>query len=375
MKPTATLFFAFLPLITLGQSPVSTDIVEKASKSVVLIKGVIDGGTVSGSGFLLSSDGKIATNVHVIRDMKSGGVQLQSGEVYDSFTVLAFDDRKDIAIIKIPGFDLPAIELGNSNDLKPGEPVMAIGSPQGIPGGAALQGTVTAGVVSAIRDDLLSREFKVIQTDAAVNPGNSGGPLLSGKGQAVGIIEYKVLNTEGLHFAIPINYLRGLMSSTEKAMTLAEFRASLSVAPVDAFKGTESFPTRWKSLVTGHTFTLRKDSDVVYAERAFSDAQRQMGNFSSVELHKDKDGYTGKEHLILVGSYFFWGSPGVNRCTFDYDFLITSLSASRIEGQILEPPPDADFEIRECAYYSVKGGKATSKVAPRSWQKFVWIPQ
>jgi putative serine protease PepD len=131
-SPLATLLFAFLPSITLGQSaPVATDIVEKVSKSVVLFRGVTDGGTVFGSGFLISTDGKIATNVHVIRDMKSGGVQLQSGEVFDSFTVLAFDDRKDIAIVKILGFDLPAVELGNSNDLKAGESVMAIGSPQG----------------------------------------------------------------------------------------------------------------------------------------------------------------------------------------------------------------------------------------------------
>ena len=357
-------------LVAFGQSvPTSTDMVAVASKSVVLLKGVTDSGTVLGSGFILSSDGKIATNVHVIREMKSGGVQLQSGEVFDTFTVLAFDDRKDIAIIKIPGFDLPAVELGNSNDLKPGESVMAIGSPQG------LQGTVTAGVVSAIRDDPFSGGYKVIQTDAAANPGNSGGPLLNAKGQVVGIVTKKLKSSEGLNFAVPINYLRGLMNSTDKASTLSEFRASLSNAPVDAFTGSESFPAKWKSLVTGHVFTVRKGPDVVYAERVFSDAQRQMGNFSSIELHKDKDGYSGKQHLILVGSYFFFCSQGVNRCTFDYDFVVTSLSPSRIEGRNFGPPPDSDFEIRECAYYSVKGGKATSKVAPRTWQNFVWIPE
>jgi S1-C subfamily serine protease len=369
MKPTATLLFAFLASIALGQNAASADVVEKASKSVVFIGGLTDGGAVSGSGSLLSSDGKIATNVHVIRDMQSGGVQLQSGEVFDSFTVLAFDDRRDIAIIKILGFDLPAVELGNSNDLKTGEAVMAIGSPKG------LQGTVTAGVVSAIRDDVRSRRFKVIQTDAAVNPGNSGGPLLNAKGQVVGIVEYSLADTEGLHFAIPINDLRGLMSSTDKAMTLGEFRAILSNAPVDAFKGSESFPTKWKSLANGDRFTIRKEPDVVYVERVFSAAQKQMGNFASIELHKDKDGYSGKEHRISVGSYWFWGSTGVNRCTFDYDFVVTSLSVSRIEGRILEPPPDSDFEVRECAYYTVKGGKATSKVAPRGWHNFVWIPE
>jgi S1-C subfamily serine protease len=124
---TEILLFAFLPVAILEQSsPVTTDVVEMASKSVVLLKGVTGEGAVLGSGFIISTDGKIATNVHVIREMKSGGIQLQSGELFDSFTILAFDARKDIAIVKIPGFDLPAIELGNSNDLKVGERVMAI---------------------------------------------------------------------------------------------------------------------------------------------------------------------------------------------------------------------------------------------------------
>jgi S1-C subfamily serine protease len=100
-------------LAAFGQNRGSIDIVAVASKSVVLLKGVTDTGTVLGSGFVLSSDGKVATNLHVIREMKPGGVQLASGEVYDNLLVLAFDDRKDLAIVKIAGFDLPAIELGN----------------------------------------------------------------------------------------------------------------------------------------------------------------------------------------------------------------------------------------------------------------------
>src|SRR5580704_11455373 len=109
-----TLSFALLASVGFGQT------VEKAQRSVVTFRGVTNAGTVLGSGFLLSADGKIATNLHVIRDMKSGAVQLASGEVFDSFTVLAFDDRKDLAIVKIPGFDLPAIDLGNSNEVLAG---------------------------------------------------------------------------------------------------------------------------------------------------------------------------------------------------------------------------------------------------------------
>jgi hypothetical protein len=355
------LLFAVLPLVTLGQNPVSTEIVEKTLKCVVLLKGAADGGTILGSGFLLSADGKIATNVHVIRDMKSGGVQLQSGEVFDSFTVLAFDDRKDIAIIKILGFDLPAVELGNSNELKAGEPVMAIGSPQG------LQGTVTAGVVSAIRDDPFSGGYKVIQTDAAANPGNSGGPLLNGKGQVVGIVTSKLKASEGLNFAVPVNYLRGLMNSTDKATTLAEFRANLSAAPADVFKpSAESFPAKWKSLATGNSFTIRREPDVVYAERVYSDAQREAGNFASIELRKDKDGYSGKEHVIAIGSYWnrLRARWETNRCVLDFDMVVSNLSGIRIEGRMLNVPQDSKLDFKKCSFDK-----------PYAWQNFVWIPQ
>src|SRR5450432_3540538 len=193
--------------IAFGQTAVSAQspldgpsIVAKTSPAVVLIKGVSSNGTILGSGLIVSADGKIATNLHVIRDLKTAGVQLASGEIFDHVSVLAFDDRKDLAIIKIAGFDLPTVELGNSNDIRSGERVVVIGSPRG------LQGTVTTGVVSAVRDDPAGAGFKLIQTDASINPGNSGGPLLNDRGQAIGVVTWKLRGSEGLNFAVPINY-------------------------------------------------------------------------------------------------------------------------------------------------------------------------
>lgn len=349
---------AILGLASFGQ-PVPTDVVERASKSVVLFKGLTHSGTVLGSGFVLSTDGKIATNLHVIRQMTSGGVQLASGEVYDSFTILAFDERKDIAIVKIPAFDLPQIDLGNSNDLKIGEAVMAIGSPNG------LQGTVTTGVVSAIRDDPFSGGYKVIQTDAASNPGNSGGPLLNDKGQVIGVLTSKLRDSEGLNFAVPINYVRGLMNSIEKAMTLAELRAALSATPADAFKSAEAFPINWKSITTGHKFRIRKETDVVYVELIESDAEKQVGAFTSDELHKGKDGYSGTEHTSFLGQYYnrVFARWDTNRCgPFEFSLEVTVLTESRIEGRVLIPPK---VDFRKCTYDK-------KSVA---WQNFVWIPE
>jgi serine protease Do len=113
----------------------------------------------------------IVTNLHVIRDMQTGNVQLANGESFDSVSVLAIDEHRDLAIVQIAGFNLSTLELGNSDVLTVGEPLVIVGSPRG------LEGTVTAGILSSVRDS--GDGFKVLQTDAAVNPGNSGGPLVN----------------------------------------------------------------------------------------------------------------------------------------------------------------------------------------------------
>lgn len=204
-----------------GQATLTTSqIAKRVAPSVVVIHGKTDSGEVLGSGFIISKDGKIVTNFHVIRDLKTATVQLASGEIFDSISVVATDERRDLAIIQIAGFDLPALNMGNSNNLSVGEPVVIVGSPQG------LEGTVTAGVLSSIRDS--GNGFKVLQTDAAVNPGNSGGPLINSKGQVIGVVSFKLRFSEGLNFAVPSNYVSGLMNAPHEPMTLDRMRSSLS---------------------------------------------------------------------------------------------------------------------------------------------------
>jgi hypothetical protein len=111
--------------------------------------------------------------------------------------------------------------LGNSNSLTVGEPVVIVGSPRG------LNGTVTAGILSSVRDS--GDGYNVLQTDAAVNPGNSGGPLVNGKGQAVGVVAFKFRSSEGLNFAVPINYVSGLLNELHEPISLEEMRTSLTV--------------------------------------------------------------------------------------------------------------------------------------------------
>ena len=156
----------------------------------------------TGSGFIISSDGVILTNAHVVEGADEIRIRLTDNREF-SGKVLGLDKKTDIAVVKIEAKDLPVLKIGSSEQLKVGEWVAAIGSPFG------LDNTVTAGIVSAKSRALPSEEYvPFIQTDVAVNPGNSGGPLFNMKGEVVGI-NSQIFSTSGgfmgLSFSIPID--------------------------------------------------------------------------------------------------------------------------------------------------------------------------
>ena len=155
-----------------------------------------------GSGFIISPDGLILTNHHVVDGADEIKVHLTDDREFNA-KVIGNDAKTDVAVIKIDGKDLPCVKLGNSKDVKVGEWVAAIGAPFG------LENTVTSGIVSAKSRNLPSDQFvPFIQTDAAVNPGNSGGPLFNMKGEVIGI-NSQIFSTSGgfmgLSFAVPID--------------------------------------------------------------------------------------------------------------------------------------------------------------------------
>jgi serine protease Do len=158
-----------------------------------------------GSGFIMSRDGYIVTNNHVVEDADQIKVKLANGKEYDA-KVIGRDPKTDLALVKIDGVsDLHALPMGNSDDLKVGSWVVAIGSPFG------LEQTVTAGIVSAKGRVIGSGPYdNFIQTDASINPGNSGGPLINTKGEVVGINTAIVAEAKGIGFAIPINMAKDI---------------------------------------------------------------------------------------------------------------------------------------------------------------------
>ena len=201
-----------------GQTALTTaQIAKRIAPSVVVIQGKTDSGDAVGSGFVVSKDGKIATNLHVIRDLNSAVIQLSDGRRFNSVSVLATDEQHDLAIIRIADAALRGLPL-SSEPPTVGEPVVVIGTPRG------LEGTVTAGVLSAIRDG--GEGYNVLQTDAAINPGNSGGPLVNSRGQVIGVVSFKLQSSERLGFAIPISYVNSLLSRVHQPIPLAQLRSN-----------------------------------------------------------------------------------------------------------------------------------------------------
>ncbi len=158
-----------------------------------------------GSGFIISGDGYIVTNNHVVAGADEIRVKLYNDKEYDA-TIVGSDPKTDLALIKVDADDLEHLELGDSESLEVGSWVVAIGSPFG------LEQTVTAGIVSAKGRIIGSGPYDdFIQTDASINPGNSGGPLLNLKGEVVGINTAIVASGQGIGFAIPSKLARGII--------------------------------------------------------------------------------------------------------------------------------------------------------------------
>ncbi|HEY1148555.1 MAG TPA: Do family serine endopeptidase [Pseudoduganella sp.] len=182
-----------------------------------------------GSGFIVSADGLILTNAHVVRDAQEVTVKLTDRREFRA-KVLGSDPKTDVAVIKIDAKNLPVVPLGRSTDVKVGEWVLAIGSPFG------LENTVTAGVVSAKGRSIDEGNVPFIQTDVAINPGNSGGPLFNTRGEVVGInsqIYSQSGGYQGLSFAIPIDVATKIRDQIVKTGKVVHARLGVTVQEIN----------------------------------------------------------------------------------------------------------------------------------------------
>lgn len=218
----------------LNEKLTTPDIIKKVKPSVVCIETEIVAtvfgrkmtSTGVGTGFIITEDGYIATNHHVIENSSKITVTMSNGNKYDA-TLIGSHDVSDLAVIKINAKNLPAADLGDSDALQEGEDVVAIGTPAG----AEFAGTTTKGIVSAINRNVQidsergysSKTMTLIQTDASINPGNSGGPLVNDKGQVVGINTMKLSSGyEGMGFSLPINGAIPIINEIIKTGTVTD---------------------------------------------------------------------------------------------------------------------------------------------------------
>lgn len=202
----------------------------------------------SGSGIIISSDGYIVTNEHVIDGASEITVILNTGEECAA-TLSGKDTKTDLAVLKIDKTNLPAATLGDSSTVKAGELAVAIGNPLG----QELAGTVTAGVISAVNRTMTveNKTYNLIQTDAAINPGNSGGALVNKYGEVIGINTIKLSNTnvEGIGFAIAISEAKPIISQLSSngyvsgrplvGISVTAMKSGLYVESVNAGSGAE----------------------------------------------------------------------------------------------------------------------------------------
>ncbi len=202
------------------------EIVEKVSPSVVGISSIITSkndftggaatGTSTGTGIIMTEDGYIITNAHVVSDATSINVVISIDDTLEETkaTLIGIDSQTDLAVLKVDKTGLTPAEFGQSSDLLVGELAIAIGNPLGF----ELAGSVTGGIISALDRELTieDKTFSLIQTDAAINAGNSGGPLINSYGQVIGINSAKISSSsfssvEGLGFAIPIDQAKPII--------------------------------------------------------------------------------------------------------------------------------------------------------------------
>lgn len=321
-------------LALLGQSKPSsgvTTIAQAATKAiVVIVTSDASGKPLSqGSGFLVSREGKVVTNLHVLNGAASAVAKFSDGAFYEIEGFLVADASIDIAVLKLraSGKEFPFLRLADVNQVAIGEHVIAIGSPM------SLANTVSDGIVSALRsardlDPKLSPDLRVFQTTAPVSPGSSGGALLNMQGEVIGVTSFGEVTGQNLNFVIPISYVKPLLEA-DQVKPLTQLGAS---APrVDGKDGLArlagTYVGIWQSRLSGAgalALTVNIDNGVLRANAAItgSPSGYKGDSLTASNLRDMGDGvwsvdFTG-EHSELTATGIF--KPGSFVGDFAYKY-------------------------------------------------------
>ena len=302
----------------------------KASPSVVCVTSYKSGQDFvlnkigDGSGIIISGDGYIATNSHVVDDDISTGVLVT---VYDGTqylgTIIGVDKKTDLAVLKIDAKGLAAAEFADSDKLYVGQEVYAIGSP----GGSNFTNSLTKGTVSATNRILSSNAYiKYIQTDAAINPGNSGGPLINESGQVIGMNTSKIITTsyEGMGFSIPSNKVAEIINKLIKYGYIND-RGTLAIEGVTC----NLYESKSKNVPMGMVITKIEETSPLYLSKALEQDIITAVNGervrSSAEFIDKMSSFKPGDTITLT---LFRAASGVNTTEFSYDLSVTLIEDS-----------------------------------------------
>lgn len=313
-----TALFVFqLPIFAQSASPStenlsSEKIVEKTMSSVVLVltgkgDGLLD---KLGSGVIVRNDGVILTAYHVVKDASQVQIRLKNGEIYDKVDLLGFDERRDVAAIKISATDLPVAEI-RSEEAKIGGKVFVISNPQ------SLNWTIADGLLSALRlaDEIpnAGRGFRVLQFSAPVSQGSSGGLLTDETGQAIGLIVASMSSGQNLNFAIPISSVKGLADTSQKIMSFGKGNSLELPQAIRPPTSIDIINAKPKQLLRdARIFYIRSESELI-SVKMMENALMKKPEFEKWELAIIKE-YKNADIIISVEHQLF---------TFDYRFTMT----------------------------------------------------
>ena len=342
--------------------PSAEKLVEMVMPTIVAIRAETPDGVSAGTGFIVESSGVIVTNLHVIEGARRVVVKLHSGEQYSKVMVASYDEGRDLAVIQIPGVDLPSLNLGNSDDVKVGATAYAIGNPLG------LEESVTKGIVSSVRvgDD----GTKIIQTNTAVSPGNSGGPLVNEEGEVIGIVTFKRRRGENLNFAMPVNYARALLEF-ETLMSLDELSKELGKQEVSLFseadaESEDSLTGTWFSLSDITERELTQRGEYLYGSYNLDDRAEDVVRNGTLDLKRDgPDYYKGNSTSNWNCA---WGSIA-NYCSTVHKVELRVVTPNRVEGAVESARYHSGWSKQEYRKWCESCGSAL----PQVWLDFVWI--
>lgn len=296
-----------------------TRVAETIGPAVVGISGNMEGTlgekkTTSGSGIVFDSKGYIVTNYHVIQGVSKINVKLSNGKVFVA-KIVGSELKSDLAVIKIEADNLPIVTFGDSSKVKVGDIAIAIGNPLG----EEFAGTVTAGIISAVNRKIQDgdKPFKILQTDAAISPGNSGGALCNEIGEVIGINNVKIgfndiTNIEGLGFAISINDANEVIKAIMNTVIPAKDRPKENTddKPIMGIKAVDAVTSQSngikgayvKEIIIGSVAAIagiHPTDIIVQVDEILITSLKDLDN--AIKLHKAKD--TIKYKIFRNGDY------------------------------------------------------------------------